>query len=175
MKSYSLTHLSDCTLLHDLAALVTQDRATTAAMLAHLAEVDARKLFLPAAYPSMFAWCLGELKLSEDSAFKRIAAGRAARRFPGIFTMVADGRLHLSGVVQLAPHLTTENVDKLLAAAAGRTKAQIERLIAERFPRPDMPCVLRALDTNIPVAVSAHMTTSELAPGRVNICTAQRA
>ena len=48
---YSLSHLSDQALLRDLAALVTRDRATTADLLAHLAEVDARKLYLPAAHP----------------------------------------------------------------------------------------------------------------------------
>jgi hypothetical protein len=48
----------------DLADLVARDRATTAALLAHLAEVDARKLYLPAAYPSMYALCVGELRMS---------------------------------------------------------------------------------------------------------------
>src|SRR6059036_331434 len=98
MSTYSLSHLSDHTLLQDLAALVAQDRATTAALLAHLAEVDARKLYLPAAYPSMFAYCVHELRLSEDAAYKRIQAARAARRFPAIFELLANGRLHLSAV-----------------------------------------------------------------------------
>src|SRR5438093_7429749 len=40
MPAYKLTHLSDAALLRDLAALVAQDRTTTAALLAHLAEVD---------------------------------------------------------------------------------------------------------------------------------------
>jgi len=54
MKSYRLSHLADQTLLRDLATLVAQDRALTADLLAHLAEVDARRLYLPAAYPSMY-------------------------------------------------------------------------------------------------------------------------
>ena len=54
MNSYSLVHLSDSLLLQQLTSLVAQDRATTAALLAHIAEVDTRKLYLPAAYPSMF-------------------------------------------------------------------------------------------------------------------------
>ncbi len=63
MKTYSLSHLSDHALLRDLAALVARDRETTAALLAHIAEVDARKLYLPAAYPSMFLYCVQELHL----------------------------------------------------------------------------------------------------------------
>ena len=86
MSSYSLSHLSDSVLLRDLAVLIAQDRATTAALLAHLAEVDARKLYLPAAHPSMFSYCIHELRLSEDAAYKRIQAARMARQFPAIFT-----------------------------------------------------------------------------------------
>jgi hypothetical protein len=49
MRAYSLSHLSNQALLADLAALVAADRQTTAALLAHIAEVDARALYLPAA------------------------------------------------------------------------------------------------------------------------------
>ena len=114
MNSYSLTHLADSTLLHELAVLVSQDRATTAALLAHLAEVDERKLYLRAAYSSMYMYCVRELHMSEDTAFKRIRAARAARQFPAIFTAVAEGRLNLNAVVLLAPHLTCETADQLM-------------------------------------------------------------
>ena len=102
MTSYLLSHLADHVLLRDLKVLVSQDRATTAALLAHLAEVDERKLYLPAAHPSMFSYCVHELRMSEDAAYKRIQAARAAREFPAIFAAIADGRLHLSAVIRLA-------------------------------------------------------------------------
>src|SRR5262245_51349836 len=82
----------------------------TAGVLAHLAEVDARKLYLPKACSSMHMYCIRVLGLSESAAFKRIAAARAARDFPVLFEAIASGRLHLSAVVLLAPHLTEENV-----------------------------------------------------------------
>jgi hypothetical protein len=138
VTSYSLSHLSDHTLLRDLAALVARERTTTAALLAHIAEVDARQLYRPAAYPSMFTYCVGELHLSEEAAFKRIHAARVARRFPAIFEALAQGRLHLSAVVLLAPHLTEHTADELLAAATHQSKSEIERLLAARFPRPDV-------------------------------------
>src|SRR5436309_7905194 len=94
MCTYSLSHLSDSALLRDLATLVAHDRATTARLLAHLAEVDERRLYLPAAYPSIYAYCVGELRLCEQAAFKRIRAARTARRFPAIFAALAEGRLH---------------------------------------------------------------------------------
>ncbi len=99
MPNYSLSHVADHVLLRDLAALVSNDRTTTASLLAHIAEVDTRRLYAPAAYSSMFEYCVRELHLSEGAALKRIRAARTARKFPAIFTAVADGRLQISAVV----------------------------------------------------------------------------
>ncbi len=167
MKSFSLSHLADHVLLRDLTALVSQERTTTATLLAHLAEVDARKLYLPAAYPSMHAWCVGELHLSEDAASKRIHAARAARQFPAIFPALADGRLHLSAVVLLAPHLTEETAEELLAVAAHRTKGEIEVMLAQRFPRPDLPTRVQA--------IAPSRLANEHAPGHVEASPEQHA
>jgi hypothetical protein len=163
VKRYSLSHLSDESLLRGLNALVAQDRVTTADLLAHVAEVDERKLYLPAGYPSMYLYCVGELRLSEDVAFKRITAARAARRFPAILEAVAHGRLHLAGVGLLAPHLTEHTARDLLAIAEHKTKAEIERLLAERFPRTDMLSWVATL----PAAPTAG-PAEQLAPGRVD-------
>src|SRR5262245_54363224 len=103
MHRYDLVHVTDSALLRDLTALVAQDRSTTTNLLAHIAEVDARRLYAPAGYPSMHAYCVEELRLSEDAAGKRIQAARAARRFPALFSALADGRLHLAAVCLLAP------------------------------------------------------------------------
>ena len=162
MKTYALSHLSDPVLLRDLATLVAHDRATTAELLAHIAEVDARKLYLPAAYPSMYAHCVGELWLSEDAAFKCIQAARVGRRFTVVFHAVADGRLHLSAIGLLAAHVTEENPGELLTAATHRTKREIEQLLAERFPQPDVLAWVAA----IPVSRASH-PESQLAPGQV--------
>src|SRR5258708_10846483 len=94
MRAYSLSHLSDPELIRSLATLLAQERTATAAVLAHIAEVDARRLYVPAGYPSMYAYCVEELRLSEDAAFRRIRAARAARRFPSLLELVAEGPLH---------------------------------------------------------------------------------
>jgi 5-methylcytosine-specific restriction endonuclease McrA len=138
VSRYSLSNLPDPDLLRALRSLVAQDRATTASLLAHLAEVDARKLYLPAAHPSMFSYCVHELRLSEDAAYKRIQAARVTRRFPAIFPALAEGRLNLTGVLLLAPYLTAANVEELLGATAGRTKPEIEEWLARHFPRSEL-------------------------------------
>jgi len=160
VSKYSLTHLSDSTLRNDLHAAVARERAATVEVLAHIAEFDARKLYLPAGYPSMYAYCLGELRLSEQAAFKRILVARAARKFASIFPALVAGRVHMSALVMLAPHLTPETADELVAAATHRTKVEIETLLAQRFPRPDLPTHLRPV---VPVSASIP----ELSPGIV--------
>jgi len=137
MRQYVLTHLSDAALLKHLATLVAHDRATTAALLAHIAEVDARKLYLPAGHPSMHAYCVDELRLSEDAAYKRIQAARVAQRIPRLFEAVAAGELSLTAVNLLAPYLTEWNAPELITASARRRKMEIEELLAARFPRPE--------------------------------------
>src|SRR5216684_8906754 len=137
MRTYSLSHVSDPKLLHDLTSADTQVRGSTAWLLAHIAEFDARRLYAPQGYPSTYAYCVEKLHMSEDEACRRIRAARAAREFPAIFELVAEERLHLAGVVTLAPYLTAGNAADLLGSAAHRTKAEIELLIARRFPRTE--------------------------------------
>jgi hypothetical protein len=64
MSRYTLTHLTDSSLLRELESLVSQERSTTALLIAHLDEVDARRLYAPAGYPSMFEYCVEELHFS---------------------------------------------------------------------------------------------------------------
>ncbi|HUQ41246.1 MAG TPA: hypothetical protein VM052_01975 [Candidatus Limnocylindrales bacterium] len=162
MHVYTLAHVSDEKLLADLAALVSADRQTTAMLIAHIAEVDARELFKPAACSSMHAYCTRVLDLSADAAFTRIRAARAGRAFPQIFDAIADGRLHLSGVVLLAPHLRADNVDLLIAEATHRSKLEIEMLVARLSPRADVPTKITAI-----VPPAEPPSSLELAPGPV--------
>jgi 5-methylcytosine-specific restriction endonuclease McrA len=145
MSSFSRTHLSDQSLLRDLASHLSQHHATTATLLADLAEVDHRKLYRQAAYDSMFEYCVRELHMSEETAFRRIRVARTARQFPAIFPALADGRLNLTAVLLLAPHLTPATADVLLASAAHRSKSEIGLLLAGRFPRPDVPTRVQAV------------------------------
>jgi hypothetical protein len=142
VKSYSLGHLSDAVLHRNTRQLAARERDVSADLLAHIAEVDFRKAYVPEAYDSISAYCVGELRLSEDAAAKRIQVARAGRRCPAIFPTLAEGRVHLSGLVLLAPHLTPDNASELLAAATHKRKAEIERIVAERFPRLPIPTLV---------------------------------
>ena len=59
--------------------------------------------------------------------------------------MLADGRLHLSGIELLAPHLTPANTQALLQRAVHKSKEAIKELVAELKPKPDVPDSIRKL------------------------------
>jgi hypothetical protein len=146
-KKRQLQSMSDDELLHRLAELMRDSRRVESELVAHIAEVDERRLYAREASPSKFAYCTQVLHLSGAEAYLRIAAPRASREHPMLLEMLADGRLHLSGIARLAPHLTRENAEGLLKRAVHKSKRQIEELIAEFFPRPDAPAVMRKLPT----------------------------
>jgi hypothetical protein len=139
------TALSDADLLGRVAFLARAEREATVELVAHLAELDARQLYLGEGYPSLFAYCMGVLHLSEGEAANRIEAARAARRFPVILERLADGSVHLTAVRLLAPHLTDGNHESVLEAARHKTKRQVEVLVAGLCPRPDVPSTVRRL------------------------------
>ena len=164
-SAHSISQLSKKRLLKQLAEVVERDRATTATMLACIAEVDRRKLYAEHAYPSMFAFCTDRFHMSESIAHKRIRAGRAASRFPRILEMIQAGELHLSGVHQLASHLTKANHQDVLARARHKSMREIDELIAEIAPRPDERSLVRAVPRSSSDVEEAGRTADDRTAG----------
>jgi hypothetical protein len=131
----TLETMSDEELVVALDRAVAAEVTALVELLKHLAEFGRRQLWLPRAYTSLFAYCTEELGYSEDQAAKRIHAARAARDFPLIYQLLEQRHVHLSAVVKLAPHLTRENHRELLWKAAGRTRLEIEAIVACLAPR----------------------------------------
>jgi len=148
--------LSDPDLLARIAALAGKEREASVELVAHLAELDTRaSLYAARGYGSLFTYCVEVLKLSEDAACNRIYAARACRRFPVILEALASGALSLTSVRMLNPHLTPENHQAVLARASGRSRREIEALVAELAPRPDVPSSIRKLPNTAPAALTA--------------------
>jgi 5-methylcytosine-specific restriction endonuclease McrA len=151
----SIAALSDTRLLAQVKHLAQHERQATATLVAHLAVLDERRLYLGEGCSSLFAYCTLVLHLSEGAAYSRIQAARAARRFPVVLEKLADGRLNLTTVRLLAPHLTEVNHIELLASAVHKSKRDVEDLVAELRPRPDAKALIRRLPaTELPAAAS---------------------
>ena len=161
-----LKSLSDDELLRRLSDLLAQSRRVEWVLVAHIAEVDARRLFAREAWPSMIQYCMGALHLSEGEGYRRIAAARMSRRYPVILSMLEDGRLHLCGIGVLSKHLNDANYEDLLGRATHKTKREIEILVAELNPKPDVPPTIRKRPQRKPKATPPE-SANELRPDRV--------
>ncbi len=141
----TVSQLSNSDLLARVKHLAGQERAVTAVLIAHLAELDERRLYLAEGCASLFTYCTQILHLSEHAAYGRIAAARASRTFPVILDLLSEGSMNLSTVCLLAPHLTPENHREILEMARHKTKRQVEELVARLRPQPPVPDTIRRL------------------------------
>ena len=146
----SLSRLSDTDLVARLKGLLARECDVTTQVIAHLAELDTRDVFLREGYSSLFVYCRDALGLSEWEAYNRIEVARAARLFPVILEMLASGAVNLTAVRLLAPHLTPTNHREVLESARGKRKPEVEEIVARLSPRPDVPTSIRRVSTPRP-------------------------
>ncbi len=135
----SASTLSNTELLAAIPKLVRAERACAAEVIEHLVVVEARGLHLEQACHSLTSFCIERLGYSEDEASKRARVARLVRRFPRALDELRSGAIHLSGLALLAPYVTEQNCDELFTQARGQAKRAIERFLAARVPKPDVP------------------------------------
>src|SRR6188474_702203 len=80
----ALAHVSDDELLSHTRRLVGKSNQLLAALLLHLAEIEARGAHRSRRCASLYTYCIYELRFSEDAAARRSAAARFAREFPAL-------------------------------------------------------------------------------------------
>ena len=168
----SFVDLPDRDLLMEVKRLAQVERDATAALVASLAEVDARELHLSEGCPSLFVYCTQVLHLSESAAYARIAAARAGRRFPVILELLTSGDVTLTTSCLLAPHLTDANHRGVLESARHKSKREVQEIVAALHPLPDVPATNRRLAT--PKSPSAPTSTARVAPAPLPIEAAAR-
>lgn len=155
--------LSDDALLARLKALANRERDATVELIAHLAELDGRRIHLGEGTGSLYKYCRDVLGYSEDAAWNRAATASAVRLYPVILGWLADGSLNLTSVRILRGVLTRENHLAVLTEARHRSNREVELIRARLDPKPDVPSTIRKLPT--PAAVSPPLNaTMPLAP-----------
>ena len=162
MKTDILTDaaaLSDPELLSRLDRLAEQGREACALLVGHLAELERRKVYLAEGWGTLFSYCTGALRLSEHAAYTRIEGAKAARKFPVVLDLLASGSVNLTTLRLVAPYLTEENHEAVLAEAAGKSKRETETIVARLAPLPDVPAFLRKLPVSTSWARAAAPST----------------
>ena len=93
--------LSDRELLRDTRNLVRHERHLQGAVIDHLAEIDARGLYLQRGFSSLFDYAVRELGYSDAAAARRIGAMRLCADQPDAREGLRDGSLTLSAAAEL--------------------------------------------------------------------------
>jgi hypothetical protein len=137
--------LSDSDLLARMPELVRAERAAMADVVIHLIEIDLRRLYLEQACSSLYSYCKDRLGYSEDEALKRVRVAHLCERVPQALEELKSGQIHLTGLFVLSPHVTAENAETLLVGARGKSRREIEELVASVFPQPDVPDRIEAV------------------------------
>src|SRR4029453_17753480 len=129
-------------LLEETERLAVTRRTVDASLIASLAELDARALYLGLGFSSLFSYCTEHLRLSRHAAFNRMEAAKTARRFPIVLDLLMSGDVTMTTVALLSKYLTEENHLALLDAARHRTKGEVLAQVRELDPRPDLESLI---------------------------------
>ncbi len=131
-----LEKLSSDALLRSAEKLVVSENTNIAKLIAHLAEMSSRKTALKLGYTSLYQYCIEGLNLSEGAVPARIHVANVSRRFPQLLVALAERRISLTVAALLAPHLTEDNVQKVISDCAGKTRKQTEEYLVAIKPKP---------------------------------------
>jgi 5-methylcytosine-specific restriction endonuclease McrA len=145
MTHESLETITDDDLLTTVRRLTARANVALADLLLHLGEVEARGIHRTRACASLYTYCIYELRMSEDAAFRRSKAARLVRQYPELHGIVAKGEIHLTGLLMIAPYLGGERHTEMLQRARFRSKREIARLIARIDPKPDVPAMVEPI------------------------------
>ncbi len=152
--------LSNEQLLAKLEHFVEEERERLHSFLAWLGEADRRKLPEDEGYSSTFDFCVRHLKLSEDEAYRRIHAARAAVVRPELLSALADGQLSLTAVSRIAPYVRRPDALEIIARAEGKTGREIDEILAPLRPEAERRDVMRivAISPASPIAFGSSTT-----------------
>ena len=139
----TLAQLSDHELWQQTSRAALKEKSCTAVVIAHLAEVDKRKLHLLHACKSLFDYCSTVLGYSEAESYLRCQVARACSAHPQLLGELAAGTMSLCVAGKVASKLHESNQQQLLKACSGKTKVEAEKIIATLHPQEAPKTLIR--------------------------------
>ena len=145
MENISLKHYTNAELLAETQILVSQERTLSLKVISFLREIRLRSLHLEMGYPSLFTFCIVELKYSEAAAYYRLNTLDIVDELPEIKQAIETGELCMTtlSMVQSAckakkrkTKIKVNSEDKmiLLEKVKGKSKKQTEAILHQHFP-----------------------------------------
>lgn len=156
-----------------VVSVLAVERGGKADVLGLLGEIVARRAFVPEGFDDPRDYCVRALGMSPDQAVRRLRAARTVHEFPAMLPALAAGRLGVTTVNTLAPHLTRENVEELVSLAAGRTIEELERALRARLAPASAPVLEAVADSGSRPGPDSEVAMGPQAPAPADLAFAR--
>ena len=168
----SFHHLSHNDLIANFSDLVQKERQITAQVLACIAEIDRRKLYLEKGYSSLFDFLVRDYGYSPGAAMRRVDGARLLRELPDVKDKIERGSLTLSQANQIQRAaremkkaeraLSTEEKQELILQIEHANKKETEKILAERLNLPMMPIQKETLHRDASVTLTMTFSAEQI-------------
>ena len=165
-------HLSHNDLIANFSDLVQKERQLTAQVLACIAEIDRRQLYLAKGYSSLFDFLVRDYGYSPGAAMRRVDGARLLRELPEVKEKIERGTLTLSQANQIQRaaremkkterFLSTEEKQELILQVEHASKKETEKIIAERLHLPVMPIQKETLHRDASVTLTMTFSAEQI-------------
>ncbi|MEK2690489.1 HNH endonuclease [Bdellovibrio sp. GT3] len=133
--------LSDVEVESRLKYLSQKERELLHLVLAHIKEVEIRRIFLQRGYPTMYEYLTKELRYSGSAAMRRLEAARVLGEIPSVARKIHEGSVNLSQLSELARavkekgkegiEISTQQKSEIIEKISGKSTLETQREIAE--------------------------------------------
>jgi hypothetical protein len=119
----------------ELARELTIERGYTIKTIFLVAEMIRRETFVELGYSSIWDYLRRVHQQSDTMIHYRTRCAEAVSRFPQVVEPLRTGRLCMTTLAKLMEIMNESNCEALLAEALGKSKRDVERIIAKEKPR----------------------------------------
>jgi 5-methylcytosine-specific restriction endonuclease McrA len=120
------SHRSDNLIVLKLKHSLGVEACSVAAFLVLLQELDGSRGWARLGYASLFDFCHAGLNLTRAESYSRTRLARLAGEVPQVISLLKSEVVSLSALRILAPVLTAENFDDVLATIRGKSTREVE-------------------------------------------------
>jgi len=129
----TISSLNDSHLIENFSISVKKEREILSEVVAHLSQILKRQLYAKEGYSSLFNYLREKFHYSESAAYRRIQAAKITLLYPEVLALLEEGKVNLSTLSLIESELTKENAKSIIDQIIGKSKREVEYLLAEMF------------------------------------------
>jgi hypothetical protein len=157
----------------NLLRAIAVERHATAEVIAYLSAYESRGLYLREGYSSLYSFLTQGHGYSEGAAARRCTVARFVQKYPGVLTLLSQGKLSLAVADVVARAVTRgdlkdEQVITTIMCVVGKSKADAELEIS-KFCNTAVPSgpreTVRAITTGASASVSSSVVSASSQTG----------